>query len=227
LSTVRLASSVVLIIAAALSAACSTPRAATLYGYTDLTGTEFDDVLRTWTRSEKIYRGLENKAFVSATYHSPELRRAFQMSFPDIYGHGGEITRRELVDLTGDVEQYHTFFVTMYTPLDRWNDLGQPDSIWRLQLTGVGSNGQIEVEPERIVQVKIDENLRTVYSHIDRFDKAYLVRFPLAGPIGGVVLGPETRRFMLRIASALGSAELVWELEPPTTSPAQDPVTGS
>ena len=55
-------------------------------------------VLKTWTRSAKIYQGLDSKMFVTATFHSPEFRRVFALAFPEIYGHGGNITRRELVD---------------------------------------------------------------------------------------------------------------------------------
>ena len=49
---------------------------------------------------------------------------------------GGTITRQELVDLTGDVEQSHTFFLCAYTPVYKWNDLDRRDSIWRLTLIG-------------------------------------------------------------------------------------------
>ena len=93
---------------------------------------DYDMVLNTWTRSAKIYQGLDSKMFVTATFHSPEFRRVFALAFPEIYGHGGNITRRELVDLTHDIEQYLTFFVSAYTADRKWNDLAKPDSIWRL-----------------------------------------------------------------------------------------------
>lgn len=169
-------------------------------------------ILKTWTRGAKIYRGLDNKLFVSATFHAPELRRAFAGAFPDIYGHGGKITRRELVDLTGGVEQHHNFFLAVYTPDARWNDLAKDDSIWRLTLVGAG---EAEVGPDEVVPIKMDENLRAVYPFISRFDKVYLVRFPLADPLQRALLDEQTDHLTLRIASALGAAQMTWKLGTP------------
>ena len=191
---------------------CAGHPPAVLYGKSEqFKPGDFPRVLETWTRSDRLYAGIENKLFLSATYHSPALRRAFAVAFPDIYGHGGEVTKRELVELTGDVEQFHTFFVTMYTPNTKWNDLAQDDSIWRVTLAG---SDEVVVKPKEIVPVKIDANLQRVYSHIGRFDKAYLVRFALTDPLQAIVIGPKTRSFTLRAASALGAAELVWQLQP-------------
>ena len=173
--------------------------------------TDYDMVLKTWTRSTKIYQGLDSKMFVTATFHSPEFRRVFALAFPEIYGHGGNITRRELVDLTHDIEQYLTFFVSAYTADRKWNDLAKPDSIWRLSLEG---DDDVSVSPTEIIPVKIDANLRAVYPYIGRFDKAYLVRFKLADPMNRLVIKSSSDHFKLKVVSALGKANLVWLLEP-------------
>ena len=155
----------------------------------DLRPKDYPKVLETWTKSAKIYQDLDTKMFITGTFHSPEFRRVFALAFPDIYGHGGNVTRRELVDLTDDIEQYLNFFVAVYTADRKWNDLNKPDSIWRLSL--VGSEG-VTVSPSEIVQVKIDANLHAVYPYIDRFDKAYLVRFKLADPMNRLVIEPSS-----------------------------------
>lgn len=186
-----------------------------IYGpETVLTADEYPAILKTWTREGKVYRRLDNKLFVTATFHAPEFRRAFAVSFPDIYGHGGKITRRELVDLTGGVEQYHNFFLAVYTPDKRWNDLARDDSIWRLTMRG--SSGTV-VGPADVIPLKMDENLRTVYPYVNRFDMIYLVRFPLTDPLHRVVIDPTTQSFTLRIASALGATEMEWDLTDPAT----------
>ncbi|MBI3179667.1 MAG: hypothetical protein HYZ27_08385 [Deltaproteobacteria bacterium] len=193
-------------------AACTGSRPVALHGAAPAPAADdYDDVLAAWTRSDKVYQGLDNKLFVTATYHAPELRRAFAVAFPDIYGHGGTITRRELVDLTEDIERYHNFFIAMYTPDPKWNDLAKPDSIWRLTLVG---SGEVAVGPHEVVPIKVDENLRAVYPYIHRFDKCYLVRFPLADPMRNLVIQGSTTGFTLRIASALGVGEMVWRLVP-------------
>ncbi len=193
-----------------LAPACVRPQPISLYGGEGrLRATDYPAVLTTWTRSAKIYRHLDNKLFVTATYHAPELRRSFAVAFPDIYGHGGKVTRRELVDLSGGVEQFHTFFLAVHTPNTHWNDLAKDDSIWHCSLHGLAD---ATVSAQEIVPVKIDENLRVVYPYIGRFDKIYLVRFPLTDPLHRVVIDTTTPAFSLRIASALGSAEMDWTL---------------
>ena len=172
---------------------------------------DYPSVLKTWTRSTKVYGSLDTKLFIDATLHSPEFRRVFALAFPDIYGQGGEVTRRELVDLSGGIEQYVNFFISAYTAESKWNDFNQPDSIWRLTLT---SNEGIVVSPAQIIQVKIDANLKAVYPHIDGFDRAYLIRFPLTDPMQRLLLKRDTQSLTLRAASALGVADLTWQLEP-------------
>jgi hypothetical protein len=194
-------------------AGCSPPRPAVLHSpTTPLSAEDFPVVLSTWTRTDKVYQGLDNKLFVTATYHAPELRRAFAIAFPEIYGHGGTVTRQELVDLTPAAEQSNTFFLAAYTPDTKWNDLAQTDSIWRVTLIG---DNEVAAAPVEIQQVKVDENLRVVYPYIGRFDRCYLVRFPLADPMERLVIDPGGTGFRLRVASALGAAELVWQLSPP------------
>jgi hypothetical protein len=174
-----------------------------------ITQDNFRDVLAKWSRSTKVYSGLDARLFVTATYHTPEFRRAFASAFPDIYGRGGEVTKRELVELTGDVEQFNTFFIVAYTPAQGWNDFEKTDSIWSIKLrNGDGA----EVLPHEVIAVKTDENLRTVYGHLDQFSKAYLVRFPLTDPMGRILIDACTKTFTLRIASALGAAELNWQV---------------
>ncbi len=177
---------------------------------------DYDAVLSAWTRADKVYQGLDNKLFVTATYHAPELRRAFAVAFPDIYGHGGTVTRRELVDLTEDIERFHNFFIAIYTPDPKWNDLAKPDSIWRLTLVG---SGEVSVGAHEVIPIKVDENLRAVYPYIHRFDKCYLVRFPLADPMRNLVIGASTTSFSLRVASALGVGEMEWRLIPAGPGP--------
>ena len=202
-----------LLVCAALAlplAGCHNYRQARLYGADEaLTAKDYPDILQTWTRSDKVYKNLENKLFVTATFHAPELRRAFAVTFPDLYGHGSKITRRELVDLTGEVEQHHNFFVAVYTPDARWNDLAKNDSIWHLTLRG---SSEVVVSAVELIPIKIDENLKAVYPYINRFDKIYLVRFPLADPMHRVVIDSTTTHFTVRMASSLGVAELTWEL---------------
>lgn len=211
-------------------AACAEPRVGVLYGQSrELTPQDYPKVLDTWTRTDRVYSGLDNKVFVTATFHAPEFRRAFAIAFPEVYGTGGKVTRRELVDLTGNVEQYLNFFMSVYTPDRDWNDLHKADSIWRLTL--IGAN-EVAVGAEEVIRVKVDPNLRAVFPYLDRFGMGYIVRFPLSDAMGRVVVDESTQRLTLRMASALGVAEMEWRLRPtegaqPLNAGEQTPAKGT
>ena len=175
-----------------------------------VTADDYSDILGTWTRSSKIYDGLDSKMFITATFHTPQFRQAFAVAFPHMYGHGGNITRRELAE-SDKQNAYHNFFVSAYTARKEWNDLDESDSIWRLMLTGAEGGS---VAPVEVVPVKMDENLRAVYSYIGHFDSAYLVRFPTSDSLGREIISDQSNRVTLSIASALGIANLQWPLEP-------------
>lgn len=118
--------------------------------------------------------------------------------------------------MTGGVEQHHNFFIATYTPNVHWNDFSRDDSIWRMSLYSKGpkgdGQGEAEVAPDAIIPLKVDENLRAVYPYVSRFDKIYLVRFPLVDAWQRPLVGSHTSEVVLRVASALGVASMRWPM---------------
>lgn len=172
---------------------------------------EYRDVLSTWTKSDKIYHFLDNRLFVTATFHSIHFKRAFAAAFPHLYGHGGVLTRKELAEDKNTDEGFLGFLMVTYTPFEKWNDFSASDSIWNMELQ---TSEGVALHPSQVVPVKIDANIRAVYPHIERFERVYLVHFPVYTPDHTQVLGPETTHFSLVMASALGKAVLRWDLTP-------------
>ncbi len=166
---------------------------------TDVQAGDYPHVLASWTRDNRLYDGLENKVFVTSVFLTTELRAAVRTAYPDVVGHGGPVTRDELA--TGPGNDL-VFFVTMYTADRKWNDLQTPTSIWKVTLTGAS-----EISPSSIVRIRQDENMRTVFPFIGRYDETYLVRFPV-----GEVIGAATREATIRLASGLGETKLTWQL---------------
>ncbi len=200
--------------------ACMPPPAASLRGKPEVTAGDYDKVLEAWTRGEQIYSIFEHKMQVKATFITPALRKAFQARFPEIYGYGGQITRKELVDIDQKTEETLNFFVVVYTPDYKWNDLNKSDSIWHLTLGTVAhldtpeDPHALRLDAISIERVKIDENLRTVYPYITSFDQAYLVRFPAVGKDQHGVLSDKETILRMRIASSFGAADLNWDVLP-------------
>lgn len=170
----------------------------------DVRAEDYPHVLASWTRDNRLYNGLENKVFVTAVFMTPELRTAVRTTYPDVVGHGGIITRDELSIASADS---HTFFISMYTADRKWNDLQAPTSIWKLTMQSEGG----EVAPTTILRVKQDENLRTVFPIIGRYDECYLVRFPV-GTSEQALITTDTTNARLRFASGLGETLLDWQL---------------
>jgi hypothetical protein len=169
---------------------------------TDVQAADYPHVLASWTRDNRLYNGLENKIFVTSVFLTPELRAAVRTTYPDVIGHGGLVTRDELA--TGPGNEL-VFFVTMYTADRKWNDLQTATSIWKVTLKG----NDIEVPPTNITRVRPDENLRTVFPIIGRYDECYVVRFPAGDP---PLIAGATTETTLRFASGLGETQLTWEL---------------
>jgi hypothetical protein len=178
---------------------------------------DYGSILDLWTRQDEAFALFEHKITVKATMITPMLRKAYGARFPEVYGYGGIVTRTEMKDAGTGTEDTLNFFVAIYTPEFRWNDLNKPDSIWHVSLQRIGDQGdatELAVDARTIEKVKLDENLLTIYPYLDRFDSGYIVRFPLATLDGRTVIKDGKNRLRLRVASSFAAASLQWDIEP-------------
>jgi hypothetical protein len=177
----------------------------------------YEDALSTWTRSAKIYRDLESRINVSATYLSPrfvdamaaERRQVFSSTDADLAA-----WQKERAEESG---QFEVFFVSVSTPDRDWNDLGQRDSMWRLYLeTDRGD----KIPPARVVPVRGRPNVLThFFPHLGHFAVGYWIHFPRypkdrdgEGPPGPLI-DSSISWFKLRMRSPVASVDLTWKPE--------------
>ena len=191
-----------------LSACAGPPRPLSLQPPEDVGAVDYQDVLGRWTRSETIFDGLYSVAYLHATLHAPELRRAFLQRFPDAYGRGSEEARR-LTLADPAAETHWEFFLSASTAKYQWNDLADEDSIWRITLR---SDDGPEVDAT-VRAIPLNANLRVFYPYLTPFSNGYGLEFPLTTPEGAPLIGPETRQVVLRISSAIGATELTWRFD--------------
>ena len=184
------------------------PRPLRLNSNQALGAEDYDEVLEAWTRNDEIYHDLGSVLFAHATFHSSEVRRAFLMRHPNVYGPGSEEAAR-LALTSVEEEPGLDFFFSAATTDPVWNDFDRPDSIWHITLQ-IDEDHPIDAE---VTRVKTSANLRIIYPYISDFAKTYRVRFPFAVD-GKPVISPKTRNLRLRIISALGTATMHWQLVP-------------
>lgn len=196
-------------LALTISGCAGASRPLSLQPAADLDEASYKDVLKRWTKKDEVFDGLFSVMYANATFHSPELRKAFLLRFPESYGRGSDEARR-LTLADPEAESHWEFFLSASTSNQRWNDLARPDSIWRVTLRADGGP-----EVDAIVRlIPLNANLRVFYPYLTPFATGYGLKFPLVTPEGTPTIGPETKTVVLRVSSALGAAEMVWQLTP-------------
>jgi hypothetical protein len=167
-----------------------------------------------WSRQHRVYEVWSDRMNARATYHSPALRKAFTSHRERFHGDFSNFMKRELTDLGGDgqSENFHSFFVASYVSWRRYDQLAHAHTIWTLTLE---SDNGARVAAEKVKELKTTPAVREVYPYVDdRYDRTYLVHFPMADREGKPLITAQTRRFTLRISSAYSEATLIWDLVP-------------
>ncbi len=164
-----------------------------------------------WTRSVRIYEDLDTRMYVSATYMVPALRRAYVEEYGRRYLLGRELKEALLKKETEEARKENRFFLSVFTPFERWNDLDRPDSIWRLYLED--DRGR-RLKPLSIRRVKEEDPvIREFYPSLDLWSFGYIVTFPASTEDGGPFPGKGAKAITLIITGVLGKAELRWSIQ--------------
>ncbi|MEW5855715.1 MAG: hypothetical protein AB2A00_43470 [Myxococcota bacterium] len=168
--------------------------------------------LEDWTRHHKVYEWFDDKIDAHATYHAPALRKAYVDNRHKFFGEFSDVIKKELVDLGGgEAEHWHSFFVSAYVGWQKYKALTHSRTIWTLSL----ENDQgVRVVASKMKDVPNNLAAQAIYPYMGRYDRAYLVRFPLLDAEGRPIISATTKSFTLRISSAYAEAVLIWDLIP-------------
>ncbi len=156
-----------------------------------------------WTRTEKVYDGLETKLLATATYRSAAFRDAYVDEYARRYllsePARDEMNARE----HAEAERYHELFFAAYTGETRWNDFSKRTSIWKLRLF---DDQGAYVEPLVVSKIPDDDPItRAFYPQFTPWTRGYLVKFPRPG------LSEASKTLRLQVASAIGAAEMTFD----------------
>ncbi len=200
-------------LAALVVAGCSTPTVRLAEGPREYAPTDYETVLRAWTRSEQLITASEvdNVLTVTATYESWDFRWAYVVRYADDY----RLTvdqRRALLDRSlAETEKYHQFYVALYAQHWKWSDMNIDNPAWIVRL--IDDTGS-ETAPTEIEAIKRPGAIeRTYFPYTTPWRRAYRVRFPRIRADGRQTISPKAEWFGLRFAGAQGNEQLVWVVD--------------
>lgn len=200
---------------ALVSLGCAVQRVSTAGGVREYVATDYDTVLRRWTRTEQLVgvSELENFLTVTATFESWDFRWAYVVRYVEDYRLTIEQRKKLLDSAAADAEKHHQFFVTLYGGSRRHSDLSRPDSAWIVRLTDDRGNETAPSEIDLIDRPNAIE--RTYFPFNPAWRHAFRIRFPTKTSDGRPTVAPDAARIGLRFAGAQGNMDLEWHLEPP------------
>ena len=175
----RALGSVALATALALSSAgCATERVSLAGGPREYVASDYQEVLRRWTRNESLINvtQLDDLLTVTATFESWDFRWAYVVRYAQDYRLTVE-QRRELLERTlRESNESHQFYVALYGTKWRWVDLTQPNSAWIVRLIDDKGNETAPAEIEKIVKPGALEQTYFPYTTVWR--QVFRIRFP-------------------------------------------------
>jgi hypothetical protein len=191
--------------AALLSSACGT-RVMTLYE--KVVGSKrYARTTEEFTRTREVHDGLEIRFIFSSTWLSPEWVRAFSEEYANIYYLDHERKEQMIDRWRGESERYERFFVALFTPDDRTNDLDKEGTLWTLHLVRADEK---DFEPVYVRRTSLrPEEVSRFFPYSGTWYRDYEVAFPKeAGEkVETATAGP---RFKLVLSGVQGRAVLVW-----------------
>jgi hypothetical protein len=159
---------------------------------------DYQAVLEKFTSEQGVYDNLDTKLFFRATWQSPTFsaarvkREGLFKAWPN-----AELEKKQSEEKTRLADATE-FFFAVHANDYRFDDFERPNSMWRFVMV-VGDEELAPISVERLGRTNVE--MRSYYSYMESFWVGYRVRFPKK------TFNPGDR-FRLKLASALGHAEL-------------------
>lgn len=195
------------------AASCATTRRVSLNeGSREYVSYDYDQILQRWTRTGSVVAIAEfdDLLTVTATFESWDFRWAYTVRYAEDYRLTVE-QRQLLLDQTLALSrEEHRFYVALYGPNRRWNDLSRKDSAWVVRLVDDKGNET----PARLIKAiqRPGALERTYFPYTNVWRQVFHVVFPTHREDGAPTISREARWFGLRFAGAQGHSDLIWDL---------------
>ncbi len=207
----RLAAALV-VLAGLATPACATTSVSLRQGPREYVAADYQEVLRTWTRSASLITlsELDDLLTVTATFESWDFRWAYVVRYAQDYRLTVSQRKRLLDTALDETRKRHQFYVALYSGNARWSDLTRADTAWIVRLIDDVGN---ETAPEEIISIRRPGAIeRTYFPYTSVWRQAFRIRFPVATADGRPTISPKAKWFGLRFAGAQGNEELRWRI---------------
>jgi hypothetical protein len=166
------------------------------------------EVLERYTGHGEVYSQLDTHLFAAATYQSLRFREARARREAQFQALSTEQLQGKLAKESADAAQTIELTLAVFVNDFHYDDFDRKNSIWRLALeTDVGEMAPIQVS--RVGRAGF--NIRAYYPYAGDFWTVYTLRFPVTTSTGLPVIGPNTQKVKLKVASTLGQLELTMD----------------
>ena len=195
------------------TAGCAETRVSLAAGPREYVPSDYQQVLKVWTREESlfVFSEFEHKLTATATFESWDFRWAYVVRYADDYRLTVE-QRHDLLERTlRETADTHEFYVALYGTTWRETDLSKPQSAWIVRLIDDQGNETAPAKIEAIVKPSALDQRYFPYTTVWR--RAFRIRFPRFTGDGRPTIASTARWFGLRFAGAEGNGELRWKVQ--------------
>jgi hypothetical protein len=169
----------------------------------------YEQVTEAATRNREVNDGLDTRFLLSATWLSESWVSAFAEEYSNIYYLDPARRERVVSSWRGESEKYVRFFVALYVPGEKGNDLEKPETLWSLRLVRADEK---DFEPVYIRKSSLrPEEISRFFPYSGTWYRAYEVAFPREAGAPAISPRPGSPRLKLVLSGVEGRAVLVWQ----------------
>jgi len=192
---------------AAVAAGCG-PRSVALYEKV-MGSPSYGKVTESATRTREVHDGLDTRFILSATWLSDPWIAAFAEEYSNIY-YLDAARRDEVISRwRAESEKHVRFFVALYVPEERGNDLEKPGTLWSLRLVRAD---EADFEPVYIRKASLrPEEIARFFPYSGTWYRAYEVAFSREAVEPAVTPRAGSPRLKLVLSGVEGRAVLAWQ----------------
>jgi hypothetical protein len=174
---------------------------------------DYEQILKRWTRTESLVAlaELDDLLTVTSTFESWDFRWAYVVRYAEDYRLTVDQRQVLLEQTLEQARKEHQFYIALYGPNRRWNDISRKNSAWVVRLIDDKGNETSPVEITSIPKPTAIE--RTYFPYTSVWRQAFRVKFPVKHADGRTTIAPDARWFGLRFAGAQGHQDVLWQLD--------------